>query len=111
MLKQSEAEELAIALRQVMRGESYLAPGITSDTMDFLLRSTTVHPAKKRLSPRRRQILQLLAEGNSMKEVAWVLNLKPGTVAFHKYQIMADLEITTTAGLVEYAIRNHLIAG
>ena len=111
VLKQSDAEELAIALRQVMRGESYLAPGITSDTMDFLLRSTRVRPEHKRLSPRKRQILQLLAEGNSMKEVAWVLNLKPGTVAFHKYQIMADLEITTTAGLVEYAIRNHLIAG
>jgi len=109
VLKQSNAEELTIALRQVMRGESYLAPGITSDTMDFLLRSTTASPEQKRLSPRRREILQLLVEGNSMKEVAWILKIKPGTVAFHKYKIMADLEITTTAGLVEYAIRNHMI--
>jgi DNA-binding NarL/FixJ family response regulator len=110
VLKQSDAEELAIALRKVIRGESYLAPSITSDTMDFLLRSTTTPPEPKRLSPRRREILQLLVEGNSMKEIAWILKLKPGTVAFHKYQIMNFLGIDTTAGLVEYAIRNHMIA-
>jgi DNA-binding CsgD family transcriptional regulator len=59
---------------------------------------------------RQREVLQLLAEGMSMKEVAYALNIKPGTVAFHKYRIMAILGIKTNAELMQYAIKEHLVS-
>ncbi len=110
VLKQCNAEELSIAVRRVMRGESYLSPAITKDTVEFLLRSNAVYSGKKHITRRKREVLQLIAEGKSMKEIAWILKLKPGTVAFHKYQIMNALEINTTAGLIQYAVRNHIVA-
>ena len=63
----------------------------------------------KRLTERQRQVLQLLAEGRSMKDVAHMLNVTARTVAFHKYRIMEVLGIKSSAALVQYAIRNHLI--
>jgi len=110
VLKQCCAEELLLALRRVMHGESYLSPLITKDTVQFLLRTSAVYQEEKRISARQSEVLQLLAEGKSMKEIAYILNLKPGTVAFHKYRIMDVLGITTSAGLVEYAIKHHIIA-
>ena len=110
VLKHGNAEELLIAVRRVLRGESYLSPLITSDTVQFLLRSGSTYGQEKRLSSRQSEVLQLLAEGKSMKEIAFLLELKPGTVAFHKYRIMDILGVTTSAGLVEYAIRHHLIS-
>jgi DNA-binding CsgD family transcriptional regulator len=61
------------------------------------------------LTERQREVLQLLAEGKSMKEVASVLNLTPRTVAFHKYRIMEVLGVKSNAALVQYAVRNHVI--
>jgi DNA-binding CsgD family transcriptional regulator len=61
------------------------------------------------LTPRQREVLQLLAEGRSMKEVATVLNLAPRTVAFHKYEMMKQLGITSTAELIQYAVRQHIV--
>jgi len=61
------------------------------------------------LTPRQREVLQLLAEGRSMKEVAAVLNLAPRTVAFHKYQMMKQLGITSSAELIQYAVRQHIV--
>jgi DNA-binding CsgD family transcriptional regulator len=61
------------------------------------------------ITKRQREVLQLLAEGLSMKEVAHILKLKPGTVAFHKYRTMAMLGIKTNADLLKYAIKEHLI--
>lgn len=110
VLKQCSAEELLIALRRVVRGESYLSPLITRDTVEFLLRSGATYQEEKRISSRQSEVLQLLAEGKSMKEVAYILHLKPGTVAFHKYRIMDILGIKTSAALIEYAIRHHMIS-
>ena len=61
------------------------------------------------LTPRQREVLQLLAEGRSMKEVAAVLNLTPRTVAFHKYQMMEQLKIKSTAELIQYAVKHHFV--
>jgi DNA-binding NarL/FixJ family response regulator len=97
-------------VRRVLRGESYLSPAITKDTVEYLLRSEAVYKEQKHISGRQSEVLQLLAEGKSMKEIAFILNLKPGTVAFHKYQIMDVLGIKTSAGLIEYAIKHHMIA-
>ena len=61
------------------------------------------------LTQRQREVIQLIAEGRSMKEVAAILNIAPRTVAFHKYRIMGQLRIKTTAELIQYAIRHHII--
>jgi DNA-binding NarL/FixJ family response regulator len=110
VVKSSAAEELMMAIRRALRSESYLSPLITADTVDFLLRSGHAFTAETKLTRRQSEILQLLAEGMSMKEIAGVLNLKPGTVAFHKYNLMQSLGLKSNAGLVQYAIKHHLIA-
>ena len=110
LLKTCAASELTIAVREVLKGRSYLSPSIARDTVDFLLRQGKVLVEEgERLTERQREVLQLLAEGKSMKEVASVLNLTPRTVAFHKYRIMEVLGVKSNAALVQYAVRNHVI--
>lgn len=110
VVKTSAAEELVTAIRRALRSESYLSPMITKDTVDFLLRSGRSYSNEKRITQRQSEVLQLLAEGMSMKEIASVLDLKPGTVAFHKYRIMQTLGFKTNAELLQYAIKHHMIA-
>jgi DNA-binding NarL/FixJ family response regulator len=111
LLKTCAASELTIAVREVLRGKSYLSPAIARDTVDFLLRQgTKLIEEGERLTERQREVLQLLAEGKCMKEVADVLNITARTVAFHKYRIMEVLNAKSSAELVQYAIRHHLIA-
>jgi len=110
VVKHCSAEELISAVRRVLRGESYLSPLITKDTVEYLLRSGSAYTEEKRISDRQAEVLQLLAEGKSMKEIAFILHLKPGTVAFHKYRIMASLGLTSNAELIEYALRKHMLA-
>jgi DNA-binding NarL/FixJ family response regulator len=67
------------------------------------------HDAHRELTPRQREVLQLLAEGHSMKQVAAHLNVTPRTVAFHKYRMMEQLNIKSSAELIQYAIKHHLV--
>jgi DNA-binding NarL/FixJ family response regulator len=108
LLKRSAASELATSIREVMQGRSYITPLITADLVDSLLR-VDEHKDSPELTPRQREVLQLLAEGRSMKEVASVLNLTPRTVAFHKYRMMEQLRVKSTAELVQYAVRHHIV--
>jgi len=108
VLKHSAAEELVVAIRKVVQGESYLSPLIARETVTFLLNRGKSRADEKRITKRQSEILQLLAEGMSMKEVASVLELKPGTVAFHKYRMMETLGVKTNAELVEYAIKRQM---
>jgi len=108
VLKHSAGEELVIAIRKVVQGESYLSPLIARETVTFLLNQGKPRTEEKRITKRQSEILQLLAEGMSMKEVAGVLALKPGTVAFHKYRMMETLGVRTNAELLEYAIRRQM---
>jgi len=111
LLKTCAASELVTAVREVLRGKSYLSPIIAKDTVDFLLRQDKrMIDEAERLTERQREVLQLLAEGKCMKEVAAVLNITTRTVAFHKYRIMELLNAKSSAELVQYAMRNHLIA-
>lgn len=111
LVKTCAASELIIAVREVLRGKSYLSPMIAKHTVDFLVRQDKkLVDEADRLTERQREVLQLLVEGKCMKEVAAVLNVTSRTVAFHKYRIMEVLQIRTNAELVQYAIRNHLIA-
>jgi DNA-binding NarL/FixJ family response regulator len=108
LLKRSAASELPKAIREVMQGRSYVTPLVTEGLVDSLLRIED-HAASHELTARQREVLQLLAEGNSMKEVAAVLKLTPRTVAFHKYQMMEQLHIKSTAELIRYAVRHHIV--
>jgi DNA-binding NarL/FixJ family response regulator len=109
VVKTSPVAELITAIRRALKSESYLSSIITKETVSFLLRSRQSYVGEKRITSRQSEILQLLAEGMSMKEIAGVLNVKPGTVAFHKYRIMETLGLKTNAELIQYAIKHHLI--
>jgi DNA-binding NarL/FixJ family response regulator len=111
LLKTCAASELTTAVHEVLKGKSYLSPAIAKDTVDFLLRQheDTVDEGAQ-LTERQREVLQLLAEGKSMKEVGSVLNLTTRTVAFHKYRIMQVLHARSNAELVRYAIKKHVLA-
>jgi len=108
VLKRSAASELATAIREVMQGRSYVTPLMTEGLVGSLLHVEETSSSHE-LTSRQREVLQLLAEGNSMKEVAAVLKLTPRTVAFHKYQMMEQLHIKSTAELIRYAVRHHIV--
>jgi DNA-binding NarL/FixJ family response regulator len=108
VLKHSGANEFLNAIRRVICGESYLSPLIARETMTYLLNRPRVRD-KEQITQRQREILQLLAEGQAMKDIADILDIKPGTVAFHKYNMMERLGVTTTAGLLLYALKHHII--
>jgi len=109
LLKTSAAAELVTAIREVLKGKQYVSPLVTSDVDGFFLEIRVSHMGQEKLTNRQREVLQLLAEGRSMKEVAYALKLTPRTVAFHKYKIMERLRLKTNAELVQYAIREHFI--
>jgi DNA-binding NarL/FixJ family response regulator len=110
ILKQSAGTELSLAIRKINRGESYLSPLVAKETVTFLLNQGTSFAAEKRITQRQSEILQLLAEGLSMKQIADVIEVKPGTVAFHKYRMMETLNISTNAELLGYALKHQMIA-
>jgi DNA-binding NarL/FixJ family response regulator len=110
LLQNSAAAELLTAIREVLRGRSYVTPLATQGLMDNLLHPPASPARVVDLSPRQREVLQLLAEGHTMKEIARLLKITPRTVAFHKYAMMEQLGVTSNAELVKAAIRHHLIA-
>jgi DNA-binding NarL/FixJ family response regulator len=110
LLKDSAASELTAAIREVLQGRSYVSPLIAKGMLASVLNPEPGDPGVRELSPREREVLQLLAEGKSMKEVAAVLNISPRTVEFHKYRVMELLGVKTNAELVQYAIKQGLIA-
>ena len=109
LLKTSAATELPVAIREVLKGKKYVSPALTNDPESFFLDIRVSQPKKEELTNRQIEVLQLLAEGRSMKEAAYTLKLTPRTIAFHKYQIMERLRLKTNAELVEYALRKHVI--
>ncbi len=108
LLKRSAGSELLTALREVMKRRSYVTPLVTEGMLGSLMHPSAEGHARQ-LTSRQREVLQLLAEGKSMKEVASILNVTARTVAFHKYRMMEQLKIKTTAELIQYAIRQHVI--
>lgn len=121
VLKDSEKAELELAIRSVVRGKTFLSPAISGHVIeDYLARlsgkkgkenSTSSEPSQyQALTPRQREILQMIAEGNTNKQIAQALNLSVKTVEAHRTQIMERLDIHETAGLVRYAIRTGLVS-
>lgn len=110
LLKESEPEELLEAVRNAVRGISYVTPQIKHAMQERFIRDPKSLYRPRHLSDRQRQVLQLLAEGRTMKEVAYILHLAPRTVQFHRYRIMEELELTSFSELVQYAIKHSIIS-
>jgi len=109
MLKDSATAELELALKAVMRGETYLSPPISKQVVEgYVQRVGAEQPASEKLTPRQREVLRLIAEGHSTKEIAYRLELSVKTVETHRAQLMERLQIRDIAGLVKYAIRSGL---
>jgi DNA-binding NarL/FixJ family response regulator len=106
VLKSSAASELTQAIREALRGRSYITPLITRDLVSSLIERRT----GPELTTRQREVLQLLAEGRSMKEVGNILNVAPRTVAFHKYRMMEQLRLKTSAELVQFAVKQGVVS-
>src|SRR5262245_1151027 len=109
LLKNSAASELLLAIREVSQGRSYVTPLATRGLVENLLRPPAAAPRGVELSPRQREVLQLLAEGHTMKEIARLLKITPRTVAFHKYAMMELLGATSNADLMRVAIKQHIV--
>jgi DNA-binding NarL/FixJ family response regulator len=107
VLKCSGGAELKTAIRQALEGRAYITPLITRELVDSLIEQRKHLPT---LTSRQREVLQLLAEGRSMKEVGALLNLTPRTVAFHKYRMMEQLRVRSSAELVRFAVRHGVVA-
>lgn len=109
LLKNSQGEELLQAIRNAISGVSYVTPQISRAMKERFIRDPASLNRPKHLSDRQRQVLQMLAEGRSMKEVAYTLQISQRTVRFHKYRIMEELGITTNSEIVQYAIKHAII--
>jgi DNA-binding NarL/FixJ family response regulator len=111
LLKTSAATEMVTSVREVLRGKTYLSPRISKDEVDLSLwQNKKLVEEKERLTERQREVLQLLAEGKVMKEIATTLKMTTRTVAFHKYRIMEVVGAKNSADLVKYAVRNNITA-
>ena len=110
LVKQAAALELTDAIELVLKGRTYVTPSIADGLDNIALRSPNVRDHAPEPTPRQREVIQLLAEGCSMKEVASALSITPRTVAAHKYAVMELLQLKTNADLVQYAIKHRIIS-
>ncbi len=109
VLKHSAPTELVTAIRSALRGKTFVTPLLAGEFMQHARERSNQRDGSSLLTERQREIVQLLAEGKSAKEIAAVLNISSRTVEFHKYRIMKDLGLKTTAELVHYAVRHGII--
>ena len=111
LLKTCATAEMVTAVREVLRGKSYMSQTLCKDEVNYLRRKDKkLEEEDERLTERQREVLQLLAEGKVMKEIGGILNMTTRTVAFHKYRIMESLGARSNAELVRYAVRNHMVS-
>jgi DNA-binding NarL/FixJ family response regulator len=109
LLKNAPAAELEKAIKHVAQGETFLSPSVSRQVSDYIRRVGQEGTPLERLSPRQREILQLIAEGNTTKRIAQMLNISVKTVETHRSQLMEQLDIHDVAGLVRCAIRLGLV--
>lgn len=107
VLKHSAASELNLALSEVLGGRPYITPTLRPE--DWAMRETRAEQYSKQLTSRQREVLQLLAEGRAMKEIAAMLEVSEKTVSFHKYHIMEQFNLKNNADVVLFALRERLI--
>jgi len=110
VLKHSAPAELVSALRAALEGRTYLTPRLAGEVLEAMKQGPEKTPDPIRsLTPRQREVLQLLAEGRSAKEIASSLSISARTVEFHKYQMMEMLKLHTNAELIHFAIKHGLV--
>jgi DNA-binding NarL/FixJ family response regulator len=109
ILKNSKSSELLHAIRDALKGVSYMAPEIRRALNEIFLRDPKAVDRPQHLTDRQREVLQMLAEGRSLREIASLLQISYRTVRFHKVRIMEELGISKNAELVKYAIKHGLI--
>ena len=110
VVKHAAPAELLKALRQVLKGRTYLSPAVSRRTRETGRLLHQSNQPERVLTPRQREVLQLVAEGRSAKEVAEVLHVSRRTIEFHKYRIMNILQLSTSAELIKYALQNGFIS-
>jgi DNA-binding NarL/FixJ family response regulator len=111
LLKQSAGEELITAIHTVLRGEVYVTPELKREVREAFKRADSdPERTSEKLTARQREVLQLVAEGHTMKEIASALNVSTRTVETHKYDVMEKLGIETTAELIQYAIKRGIVS-
>lgn len=106
VLKTSAASELTKAIREVLRGRYFATPSLTEGMLGSFVQNFKKPVQQHDLTLRQKEVLQLLAEGNSMKQVAYKLDITPRTVAFHKYAMMDELGINSNAELISYYMKS-----
>ena len=104
LLKTSSSSELCEAIKEALCGRTYVTPAVTQSIVELLCRRPAGDPDAPKLTPRQREVLQLLAEGHSMKEAAGILNITPRTIAFHKYSVMEAFGLKSNADMVQFAV-------
>lgn len=110
LLKQSAGEELIRAIGEVLKGRTYVTPLIASDLLTVLMGPDRKEPREgKEITARQREVLQLIVEGRTMKEIARLLKISARTVEAHKYEMMQTLGVQTTAELIQFAIRTGIV--
>ena len=110
LLKNSEGDELLQAVRDALKGVSYVTPRIAKAMEENYVRDPKSLDRPRHLTGRQREVLQMLAEGRSAKEIAYTLQVTVRTVHFHKYSIMEQLGIKTNSELIQYAIKHAIIS-
>jgi DNA-binding NarL/FixJ family response regulator len=110
LLKNSAATELVRAIRDALRGGFYVTPLMTEGMVGSYVQKFKQRKSTSNLTLRQKEVLQLLAEGRSMKEAAFILNVSPRTIAFHKYTMMDHLHVRSSAALIEYAMKQSLVS-
>jgi DNA-binding NarL/FixJ family response regulator len=111
LLKNSDAAELELAISAVVQGETYLSPQVSKQVIaDYLRLVGDTAGAREQLTPRQREVLQLIAEGHTTKQIAQILSISERTAMTHRTQLMERLDIHDIAGLVRYAIRIGLVS-
>jgi len=108
VLKSSAGTELVQAIRQATLGKFYITPLMTEGEVGSFIQNIQTKRRPEKLTPRQKEVLQLLVEGRSMKEVAFMLHVSQSTVAFHKYKMMGDLKLKTSAELIQFAVRESM---
>ncbi|MFQ5924361.1 MAG: response regulator, partial [Anaerolineales bacterium] len=109
VLKHSASAELVMAIREALRGRTYVTSMIAKDVLQsFMDKSRQRDDKVRKLTPRQREVLQLVAEGRSAKEIGSLLNISPRTVEFHKYRMMEDLGLHTHADLIQFAFKHGI---
>ncbi len=109
VLKHSASSELLTAIHEALQGRTYVTPMIAGELLQSYQAGTHRRPDKtQQLTPRQREILQLFAEGHSVKKIAQILNISPRTVEFHKYNLISTLNLKNFSALIQYAIKHGI---